>query len=441
MEPEFKWGCKRDGMNSQSKASRSEIWGLRFARFNDWVPAQKALLIFAIILPAQLAFKFFFDSMLGDLASFSWLFWFGLCVWVSCFGVFTVLAFRSSDSTIPYFFMVYGYGLWLIVVTYQTGWLDSSYSMYIAIGIMVFALIGSWQAVFHYLALWLCATVLIGAAQYQGWLEYGPMYSAPMDSVRPSLAWLMMNVTFIVQMVLITLVVLWLVINSRTQAIRALDRSNALVRRYLPPSVADQIIAGNEEAVGAPIRQRVTILFADIVGFTEIADRVEPEIMTEVLNDYMSEMAVAIEKHNGTLNEFAGDGLMALFGAPNAMTSVEQATSASYAALEMQATLQVLNTRWQKLGLGKDLGMRIGINTGMVSVGSYGSNGRMTYTAIGLQTNIASRIQAKASPGEILISDSTYQLLDKGLHAMSKGEIECRGVHFPVSVHTLKPSS
>ncbi|MDX1497922.1 MAG: adenylate/guanylate cyclase domain-containing protein, partial [Salinisphaeraceae bacterium] len=179
----------------------------------------------------------------------------------------------------------------------------------------------------------------------------------------------------------------------------------------------------------------LTILFADIVGFTDVADRVEPEVMTEVLNEYLSCMVDIIEQHDGTLNEFAGDGLMALWCAPHSLPPENQAKQAISAALAMQAKMPELNEHWRKLGLGTELRIRVGINTGMVSVGSYGSQGRMTYTAIGLQTNIASRIESQAAPGQILISDATYQLIDDAIDCEAKGEVDCKGVHFPVKVY------
>ncbi len=211
--------------------------------------------------------------------------------------------------------------------------------------------------------------------------------------------------------------------------------TQSLIRRYVPPAVANQIIEGNEAEISEPRRQRVTVMFSDIVGFTDIADRVEPEVMTQVLSEYMSSMAGLIESHGGTLNEFAGDGLMALFGAPNAMEPEVQARSAVIAAMAMQQRMPELNEQWRKLGLGTELKVRMGINTGMVSVGSFGSEGRMTYTAIGLQTNIASRIESKAAPGEILISDASYQLICEQIECELRGEVECKGVHFPVKVY------
>lgn len=214
-----------------------------------------------------------------------------------------------------------------------------------------------------------------------------------------------------------------------------LTESRDAIQRYMPASVSRRIIEGEMASVESPKRLRVTVLFADIAGFTDIADRVEPEVMTEVLNDYMSTMADLIDAHEGTLNEFAGDGLMALFGAPQVLQPTDQVRRAIEAAQAMQARLPALNESWQRLGLGGEMKIRIGINTGMVSVGSYGSKGRRTYTAIGLQTNIAARIEANAEPGQILLSDASYQLVRDLIPCAYQREIECKGVHYPVRVY------
>lgn len=216
-----------------------------------------------------------------------------------------------------------------------------------------------------------------------------------------------------------------------------LQESRDAIRRYVPPSVADLIIGGHSQSIDTPVRRRVTILFADMVGFTEVSDRIEPEDLTALLVDYLSGMADKVEQFGGTLNEFTGDGLMAVFGAPNEMAPEEQARRAIAAAREMQGLMEGLNLRWRRLGIGRSLTIRIGINTGEVSVGSYGSKGRMTYTAMGLQTNITSRIEKEAEPGSVLISDATYQLVRDAEPCEPRGEIECRGVHTPVKVYRL----
>ncbi len=218
-----------------------------------------------------------------------------------------------------------------------------------------------------------------------------------------------------------------------------LAQSQSVIRRYVPGAVAERIFAGEEDSIQRPLRRRVTIVFSDIVGFTDMADRLDPESMTQILNEYMATMADIIEAHDGTLNEFIGDGLMAMFGAPNEMEPEDQALNAVKAAQEMQARLPELNNRWLKLGIGEPLQIRIGINTGVLSVGSFGSEGRMTYTAIGLQTNIAARIQSHCEPGGILLSDASWHLVKDAIDCEPRGEVECKGVHFPVKVYAPKP--
>jgi len=215
----------------------------------------------------------------------------------------------------------------------------------------------------------------------------------------------------------------------------ALETSRDLIRRYVPPTLAQRIIDGRLDGVEVPQRRRVTILFSDVVGFTEMADRVEPETLTQVIGEYMSAMAEIVDIHRGTVNEFIGDGLMAMFGAPVELDPEAQALHAVRAAEAMHARLPDLNRRWRKLGLGGDLQIRVGINTGMASVGSYGAEGRMTYTALGLQTNIAARIQAVCEPGGILLSEATWHLVQEEIPCESRGSIECKGVHFPVTVY------
>lgn len=215
----------------------------------------------------------------------------------------------------------------------------------------------------------------------------------------------------------------------------SLQKSREVIRRYVPPALADQIETGETTAVDSPLRKRVTVLFSDIVDFTRIADQVEAETITQIINDYMSTMATLIDEHHGTVNEFIGDGLMALFGAPEELEPEDQAQKAIAAAQAMQNKMPELNRRWRKLGLGEELKIRIGINTGVLSVGSFGSEGRMTYTAIGLQTNIAARIQSHCEPGGILISDATYALVEGEVDFEPRGEVECKGVHFPIKVY------
>ena len=219
---------------------------------------------------------------------------------------------------------------------------------------------------------------------------------------------------------------------ERQQAL--LVESRRLIRRYAPASVADLIEHGEGISVDLPQRRRVTVLFSDVVGFTDLADRLDPEALTQVVNEYLAALAEIIERHRGTLNEFAGDGVMAIFGAPTELDPEDQVRAAVAAAREIQSALPELNQAWMKLGVDHELQTRIGINTGVLSVGSFGSEGRATYTGIGLQTNITARIQSQCEPGGILLSHTSWQLVKETVPCESRGEVTVKGVHFPIAV-------
>jgi class 3 adenylate cyclase len=154
--------------------------------------------------------------------------------------------------------------------------------------------------------------------------------------------------------------------------------SQRLLRRYAPAAVADRIISGDSRTVGHPQRLRVTALSSDVAGFTALADQIDPESLSQIINEYMATMSDVVEREGGVVTEFAGDGLMAIFGAPEQIEPEEQVRRALAAAHAMHARLAELNKTWFRLGIEQPLRVRIAINTGMLSVGTFGSDGRAT---------------------------------------------------------------
>lgn len=223
------------------------------------------------------------------------------------------------------------------------------------------------------------------------------------------------------------------IIEAQQDELRA---SRETIRRYVPRAVSEHIVSGDTVGIDVPTRRRVTVLIADLVGFTPLAEGVDAEVLTRVTNDYMAAMSSLVEEHGGIVSEFAGDGMMAVFGAPDEMPVEQQAESAVRAAQAMQAHLPSLNRSWQQIGVTEPMQMRIGISTGVLSVGSFGSAGRMTYTAIGLHTNIAARLEANCEPGDVLVSDSTWRLLHDRIPCQPRGEVQCKGVREPVRVYS-----
>lgn len=213
-----------------------------------------------------------------------------------------------------------------------------------------------------------------------------------------------------------------------------LHESRRLIRRYVPTAVVDQIETGHSHAVDTPARRRVTVLFSDVVGFTSLADRLDPETLAQVINEYLAMVAQAIEDAGGTLNEFAGDGFMSVFGAPATLEPEDQVMAALQAAEQIHTNLSELGEHWYRLGVDQQIQTRIGINTGVLSVGTFGSAGRATYTAIGLPTNIAARIQAQCEPGKTLLSQSSWHLVKHRVAVEPRGEVTVKGVHFPISL-------
>jgi class 3 adenylate cyclase len=214
-----------------------------------------------------------------------------------------------------------------------------------------------------------------------------------------------------------------------------LQVSRRLLRRYAPAAVAGRIESGDAAAVGHPQRLRVTALSSDVAGFTALADQIDPESLSHIINEYMATMSDVVESQGGVVTEFAGDGLMAIFGAPETLEPEEQVRRALAAADAMHTRLAELNKTWFRLGIEQPLRVRIGINTGMLSVGTFGSDGRASYTAIGLQMNVAARIQAQCEPGGILLSSASWHLVNDTVECDPLGEVTVKGVHFPISIY------
>jgi adenylate cyclase len=174
-----------------------------------------------------------------------------------------------------------------------------------------------------------------------------------------------------------------------------------------------------------------------VVGFTEAADQMEPEDLSALLNEYLSEMAGIADAFGATVNQFVGDGIMIFFGAPEATTDRDHALRAVHMALAMQRRMGELCEKWFKEGIQTPFRARIGINTGVASVGDFGSEGRTTYSAIGNQTNLTARIQAHCEPGKALISHTTWALVKDEIPCDERGEIEVKGLHYPVRIYEV----
>jgi adenylate cyclase len=204
------------------------------------------------------------------------------------------------------------------------------------------------------------------------------------------------------------------------------------LKRFLPHQVAEGLMAGELSAADGFERRRVTLLFADMVGFTDLSDTLEPEELSEVLNEYLREMTAVAVAHRGTLDNYIGDGLMVLFGAPTPDDESTQAWAAVEAAFGMIARADELTAAIRERGIPADLRVRVGVNTGHCTVGVFGSDLLRAYKAVGFAVNVAARLQSEADPGTVLVGFRTYALIKDRVRAESRGSLTLKGAARPV---------
>lgn len=188
--------------------------------------------------------------------------------------------------------------------------------------------------------------------------------------------------------------------------------TESVLRRFLPPTMVEKAAQGDLSLDLRPEPRLITILFSDIVGFTQISNTLRSRKVAEVLNEYLEEMSHAVFENGGTVDKFMGDAVLALFGAPEDLSPNEQVRRAIAAARDMQRRLDILNQRWGESGI-PSVTFRCGIHQGTAVVGMFGSSERADYTAIGPAVNIASRLQQAAEPGTILVSAAVADYLDE----------------------------
>jgi PAS domain S-box-containing protein len=202
--------------------------------------------------------------------------------------------------------------------------------------------------------------------------------------------------------------------------------------RFLPRQVAEGLLGGRLHAEEPFERRRITVLSADMVGFTDLSESLEPEELAEVLNGYLRETTAAVLAHGGALDSFIGDGVMAIFGAPQEMPEPEQAWSAVQAAIEMRDRCRALAASLRDRAIPADPQIRVGLNTAHCTVGVFGSDVMRAYKAVGFGVNVAARLQGAADPGAILCGFRTYALVKDRVEAKERGPLSVKGAARPV---------
>ncbi|MEA3358721.1 MAG: adenylate/guanylate cyclase domain-containing protein [Thermodesulfobacteriota bacterium] len=216
------------------------------------------------------------------------------------------------------------------------------------------------------------------------------------------------------------------------EQVKELKRYSEL-RRYLSPKITDRILLNDKDFSNVSRRKLMSILFVDIRGFSNLTDSVEPDEIILLLNNYLSEMTKLIYRYDGTLDKIIGDGLMVFFGDP--VSIPDHAQKAVLLAIDMQRKINKLKDEW--LSYGHVLSIGVGINTGYMTVGNIGSKFHKDYTVIGRQVNVASRLESMAKPGEILISERTYERVKNIADYKKMGPYRLRGISSPILIYSV----
>lgn len=200
------------------------------------------------------------------------------------------------------------------------------------------------------------------------------------------------------------------------------------IAKYISPQIYKSIFSGQRDVAIATERKKLTIFFSDIQDFTATTERLQPEDLTALLNEYFTEMSTIALKHGATVDKFIGDAMLLFFGDPETKGVAEDACACIEMAADMQNRLSELNAHWRKRGIERPFRARMGINTGYCNVGNFGSEDRMDYTIVGAEANLAARLQSIAEPGGIVMSYETYALVNEVVRAHPLPPINVKGI-------------
>jgi class 3 adenylate cyclase len=224
-------------------------------------------------------------------------------------------------------------------------------------------------------------------------------------------------------------------VNRVAEELRRRESMREMMGKYLSKQVAEQILAADPQVALAGQRREVSVLFADVRGFTTYSEKRDPEQVTRTLNEYFEVMVDVIASHEGVLDKYIGDGIMVVFGAP--VPQPDHARRAVITALEMQAALHTLNLKRAQRG-DEPIAIGVGVNTGVVISGNLGSIKRMEFTVVGDTVNLAARLESRASQGQVLIGEATYRVVKELVDAESLGPMPVKGKTEPVPIWLVK---
>lgn len=221
---------------------------------------------------------------------------------------------------------------------------------------------------------------------------------------------------------------------ERTKRIKSIEES---LRKYLPRQLVDTITKGVQPVEPRTERRKLTVFFSDIKEFTNLTETMEPEDMASLLNEYLTEMTKIAHTWGGTVDKFIGDAIMIFFGAPGVLPEKDSALFCVRMAMEMQQKMKELQGKWFNQGIENPLKIRIGISTGIATVGNFGAKDRLSYTVIGSQVNIASRLEGICEPDQIKISHPTWALINEEIECTAGEKVKVKGIHRDIITYDI----
>ena len=223
-------------------------------------------------------------------------------------------------------------------------------------------------------------------------------------------------------------------VSDRTEELVALSEK---LSKYFSPQVYDSIFSGELDVKIQTQRKPLTVFFCDLQGFTHLTEKLEPEILTGILTEYLTAMSRIAINWGGTIDKYIGDAILVFFGDPESKGNKEDAIACVSMALEMLDKLESLREGWRERGIASSLNARIGIHSGVCTVGNFGSEDRLDYTVIGNGVNLASRLESSAEPNKILISEDTYLLVKDEMKCVKKQDISVKGISYPIKTYEV----
>ena len=219
---------------------------------------------------------------------------------------------------------------------------------------------------------------------------------------------------------------------------RQLENLANRLAKYLSPQIYQSLFDQDKETRQTNARKNLTVFFSDIVQFTDLTEKLEPEKLSLVINTYLSEMSTIALELGGTIDKFIGDAVLIFFGDPESQGETDDALSCIEMAIRMQKRVKELQKHMKKLGVASGIQVRMGISTGHCTVGNFGSDQRMDYTVLGGPVNLAARLQNLADPESILIDEKTQGLVEDEVKCSFADEITPKGFSRPIKIYRIE---